>query len=91
MARLERTLTAAIPGLSGGWRDPDEAAEALDAVLERRTLLVLDDFHLLRGSSGETALEHLLRHAPSLLSVLIRDPHASEFQSVALTSVRGFG
>src|SRR5436190_7252030 len=71
VTRLERALAPVVPGLSGAWRSPDDAAEALNATLERRTLLVLDDFHLLRGTPAEDALERLLKRAPSLLSVLI--------------------
>jgi DNA-binding SARP family transcriptional activator len=71
LARLELALAPVIPGLRAPWRDAEDAAHAVNTAIDRRTLLVLDDFHGLQGASAEEATEVLLRHTSPLLSVLI--------------------
>jgi DNA-binding SARP family transcriptional activator len=71
VARLERLLAAAVPNVRRSWRRPEDAADALDDALERRTVLAVDDFHVLHGTAAERALERFVRRSPSLLTVLI--------------------
>ena len=71
LKRLERALVAAVPDLQGGWQDAADAADELNVAVNTRTLLVLDDFHLLHGTSAEQMLERLLKLSRNPLAVLI--------------------
>ena len=71
LGNLSASLGRAVPSLADGWRNVDEAAVALEQGLAGRSLLLLDDFHLLEGTAAEEALERLLAYMPSQLAVLI--------------------
>lgn len=63
LAHLERGLVGAL-GLAGGWRDIDDAIEALDAWQGDRALLAIDDLHVLWGTEAEATIERLSSHLP---------------------------
>jgi DNA-binding SARP family transcriptional activator/ribosomal protein S15P/S13E len=64
LAHLEAALTAALPGLAGGWASVDDAAVALDHWQGRRAALVIDDLHALRGTPAEALVERLVDYLP---------------------------
>ena len=49
----------------------DGATQELGAALERRTLLIVDDFHVLSGTPAEAACERLIERASPLLTMLV--------------------
>jgi DNA-binding SARP family transcriptional activator len=71
LARLRRTLEYVVPLDGREWRSSADAAHALERALERRTLLLLDDFHILHGTPAEHACERLIEHSPKLLTLLL--------------------
>jgi DNA-binding SARP family transcriptional activator len=71
LGHLSASLGRAVPSLADGWGNVDEAAVALEQGLAGRSLLLLDDFHLLEGTAAEETLEQLLAYVPSRLAVLI--------------------
>lgn len=71
LRHVEAAITAAIPGVAGGWSAIESAAAALDAARIERALLVVDDAHTLEGTPAEQALGRLVEYAPPWLSVVV--------------------
>lgn len=71
LARLERSFARVARLRPGGWESVEQAVAALDSGIERRTLLVVDDFQVLHGAPAERAFERLLERAPPLLTFLV--------------------
>ena len=71
LRHLEAALTAAIPGLPGGWLTLEDAASALESRRAGRALLVIDDGHALEGTAAEDALERFVEYAPRWLAIAI--------------------
>lgn len=71
LATLHRTLAGAVTGLSDGWREPEDAIRALEAAPQARTLLVMDDFHLLGRSGAEHVIARLASDAPPWLAIAV--------------------
>lgn len=71
VSRLEHALARAVPELGRGWHDADDATHALGAALERRTLLIVDDFHVLSGTPAEAVCERVAERGSPLLTVLV--------------------
>ncbi len=67
---LETALSAALPGLPGGWRSIADATRALEARPDSRALLIIDDLHTLQGTAAEEAIEQLIGYAPRGLAIL---------------------
>lgn len=63
LAHLERGLVGPL-GLAGGWREIDDAIEALDAWQGERAILAIDDLHVLWGTEAEAIIERLLVNLP---------------------------
>lgn len=59
LAHLERGLVGSL-GLAGGWREIDDAIQALDAWQGERAILAIDDLHVLWGTEAEATIERLL-------------------------------
>jgi DNA-binding SARP family transcriptional activator len=71
LERLEALMTPTVPGLQGGWTTVDDAILALADAVERRTLLMIDDFHVLHETVAENACARLLEHLPPLVTMVI--------------------
>ena len=67
---VARTLTRVV-AVDPSPGDVDALATDLESRLERRTLLLIDDFHLLTDSAAEASCERLIEHGPPLLTLLI--------------------
>lgn len=69
---LEASLSAAVPGLQGGWATADDAAVSLESWTGASpVLLVVDDFHALEGTAAEEAFGRLVEFAPSWLAPVV--------------------
>jgi DNA-binding SARP family transcriptional activator len=71
VSRLEHALASAVPELARGRQRADDATQVLGAALERRTLLVVDDFHVLSGTPAEAVCERVTERASPFLTVLV--------------------
>jgi DNA-binding SARP family transcriptional activator len=69
LGRLEQTLAAAIPTLPRGWDSAETACAALESWEGPSPLLVVDDFHLVKGTPAEAAVERLALRAPLRLAI----------------------
>ncbi|HKE72194.1 MAG TPA: winged helix-turn-helix domain-containing protein, partial [Acidimicrobiales bacterium] len=85
MGHLGGALAPCVPALGGAgerWRSADEAAADLDALgpdgVPERTVLALDDLHLVAGTPAESALGRLVELAPPwlVLAASCRQPPA---------------
>ena len=85
MGHLGGALGPCVPALGASgeaWRSADEAAAALDALgpdgVPERTVLALDDLHLVAGTPAESALGRLVELAPPwlVLAATCRQPPA---------------
>jgi DNA-binding SARP family transcriptional activator len=71
LAGLGASLGAVARGIEGDWTTVEEAALSLERAGLSRTLLLVDDFHLLERTGAEEALEQLLVSMPPQLGVVI--------------------
>jgi DNA-binding SARP family transcriptional activator len=71
LARLRRSFVGVARLRPAEWASVDDAVLALEAGIERRTLLVVDDFQVLQGAPAEHAFERVLERAPLLLTFLV--------------------
>lgn len=77
LRHLEHALVGVVPDLPGGWGSAEEAQQALGGVAERRrTLLVIDDLHELRGTPAEATLEKLVTQLPPWLGIATATRHS---------------
>lgn len=73
LRHLEHTLRSALrPDQPGApWLTVEDAAEQLESWADRRTLLVIDDLHVLSGTAAEGALEQLIGYLPENVHLLV--------------------
>jgi DNA-binding SARP family transcriptional activator len=69
--RVAHALTPVVATVDPSPSTVDRLVDSLDTSLDRRTLLVIDDFHLLSGFAAERECARLVERAPPLLTVLI--------------------
>ena len=67
---VNSSLAIAHPGITPGWRDVNEAIEALDH-LQTPIALVIDDVHTLFATPAEEALGQLIEDAPDHVKIVI--------------------
>jgi DNA-binding SARP family transcriptional activator len=85
LAHLEHALCGVVEGLPGGWTDVEIATESLTSTPEPApTVLLLDDLHELRRSSGERAIGRLLGALPPWLSVVAATRHPPDLNLTRL-------
>jgi DNA-binding SARP family transcriptional activator len=71
---LEASLSAAMPGLDGGWRTVEDAARDLEAAAgtpPAPVLLVIDDFYYLEDTPAEAAFGRFVDYAPPWLAIVL--------------------
>jgi DNA-binding SARP family transcriptional activator len=71
LARIAAALAKSVPGLTATWPNAEDGASLLEQELPSRTLLLVDDFHVLHGTPAEASFERLLAYAPSRLATVV--------------------
>jgi len=71
LAALAASLAPVVAGIDATWTSVEEAARSLQAAAPERSLLLIDDFHLLEHTGAEGVVEELLAYTPPQLGVVL--------------------
>jgi DNA-binding SARP family transcriptional activator len=71
LGRVASALAKSVPGISADWPDAEGGASILEEELPSRTLLLVDDFHVLHRTPAEASFERLLAYAPARLGTFV--------------------